>query len=46
MIGSYASEIIYGGGIMIETEMLVKDLKEIVFPHPSVSEIIREAIFQ
>lgn len=46
MIGSYASEIIYGGGIMVETEMLVKDLKEIVFPHPTVSEIIREAIFQ
>ncbi|WP_303861153.1 dihydrolipoyl dehydrogenase [Alkalibaculum bacchi] len=46
MIGSYASEIIYGGGMMVETEMLVKDLKEIVFPHPTVSEIIREAIFQ
>lgn len=45
MIGSYVSEIIYGGGIMVETEMLVKDLQEIVFPHPTVSEIIREAIF-
>lgn len=45
MIGSYASEIIYGAGIMVETEMLVKDLQEIVFPHPTVSEIIREAIF-
>ncbi|WP_343029971.1 dihydrolipoyl dehydrogenase [Alkalibaculum sporogenes] len=45
IIGSYASEIIYGAGIMVETEMLVKDLQEIVFPHPTVSEIIREAIF-
>lgn len=46
MIGNYASEIIYGAGIMIETEMRVQDIKELVFPHPTVSEIIREAIFQ
>ncbi|HHW47952.1 MAG TPA: dihydrolipoyl dehydrogenase [Clostridiaceae bacterium] len=46
MIGNYASEIIYGAGIMIETEMRVEDIKEIVFPHPTVCEIIREAIFE
>ena len=46
MIGNNASEIIYGAGIMIETEMRIKDIKEIVFPHPTVSEIIREAIFE
>jgi len=46
MIGSYASEMIYGAGIMIETEMRVDDIKEIVFPHPTVSEIIREGIFK
>jgi dihydrolipoamide dehydrogenase len=46
MIGSYASEIIYGAGLMIETEMRVEDIKELVFPHPTVSEIIREGIFQ
>ncbi len=46
MIGSYASEIIYGAAIMIETEMRVDDIKELVFPHPTVSEIIREGIFQ
>ncbi len=45
MIGSYASEIIVSAGIMIENEMRVSDIKEIVFPHPTVSEIIREAIF-
>lgn len=45
IIGSYASEIIYGAGIMVETEMLVSDVQEIVFPHPTVSEIIREALF-
>lgn len=46
MIGNYSSEIIYGAGIMIETEMRVEDIKEIVFPHPTVCEIIREAIFE
>lgn len=46
MIGSYASEIIYGAGLMIETEMRVNDIKELVFPHPTVCEIIREGIFQ
>ena len=46
MIGSYASEMIYGAGIMIETEMRVDDIKEIVFPHPTVCEIIREGIFK
>ena len=45
MIGSYSSEIIYGAGIMIETELRVRDIKELVFPHPTVSEIIRESIF-
>jgi len=46
MIGNYASEIIYGAALMIETEMRVDDVKELVFPHPTVCEIIREGIFQ
>ncbi|MDD4495356.1 MAG: dihydrolipoyl dehydrogenase [Eubacteriales bacterium] len=45
MIGSYSSEIIYGAGMMIEMEMRIEDVKELVFPHPTVSEIIREAVF-
>ena len=45
LIGSYASEIIYGAAMMIESRWPVSDLKEIVFPHPTVSEIIREALF-
>jgi dihydrolipoamide dehydrogenase len=45
LIGSYASEMIYGAAMMIETEMRPEDIKEIVFPHPTVSEIIREALF-
>lgn len=46
MIGSYTSEIIYGAGIMIQNGMNIDDIKKTVFPHPTVSEIIREAIFQ
>lgn len=45
MIGGSASEIIYGAAIMIETEMRVDDIKEIVFPHPSICEVIREGLF-
>jgi dihydrolipoamide dehydrogenase len=45
MIGSYASEIIYGAVIMIERKMRVDDIKKLIFPHPTVSEIIREGIF-
>lgn len=46
IIGSYASEIIYGAAVMMETEMRVNDIREIVFPHPTVCEVIREAMFE
>lgn len=46
IIGNYASEIIVSAGIMIEKEMTIDEIKEIIFPHPTVSEVIREAIFQ
>jgi len=46
MIGSYCSEMIYGAAMMIETEMRIDDIKEIVFPHPTVCEVIREALFE
>lgn len=44
MIGNHSSEIIYGAAMMIEKGMRVDDLKEIVFPHPTVSEIIKEVM--
>jgi len=43
-MGDPASEFIAAATTMIETEMCVSDLKEIVFPHPTVSEALREAI--
>lgn len=46
MIGSYCSEIIYGAALMIESQYCVDDLKELVFPHPTVSEIIRDTLFE
>ncbi|MDR0310953.1 MAG: dihydrolipoyl dehydrogenase [Acidobacteriota bacterium] len=44
MIANYSSEIIYGAGILIRNKTKVGDIEKIVFPHPSVGEIIREAL--
>jgi dihydrolipoamide dehydrogenase len=46
IIGNYASEIITTAAMLIESEMKIDDIKEFIFPHPSVAEIIREAIFK
>jgi dihydrolipoamide dehydrogenase len=46
MICAYASEIIVSAGILIESQFRVDDVKEFVFPHPTVGEIIREGIFK
>ena len=46
MIGSYASEIIYGACMMIEQEMTIEAIKKTVFPHPTVCEVIKEMVFQ
>lgn len=43
---NYSSEFIVACGTFIETELTIDDIKQIVFPHPTVSEIIREMIFQ
>ena len=31
---------------MIENELRVTDAREIIFPHPTVSEIIRETLWE
>ncbi|MCL1965152.1 MAG: dihydrolipoyl dehydrogenase [Firmicutes bacterium] len=46
MIGAYASEIIWGAAEMIETGLRVEEAREIVFPHPTVSEIIRDVMWE
>ncbi|NLY25233.1 MAG: dihydrolipoyl dehydrogenase [Bacteroidales bacterium] len=45
MLGNPSSEIIYGACIAIEQEMTLKEMQEIVFPHPTVSEIFKEVVF-
>jgi dihydrolipoamide dehydrogenase len=45
MLGSYASELVIPLGMMIEKQMTIDEIKEFIFPHPTVGEAIREAIF-
>ncbi len=45
MVGSYASEIIMTATMMVDTQLPPARLKKLVFPHPTVAEMIREAIF-
>jgi dihydrolipoamide dehydrogenase len=45
MLGNPCSEIIYGACMAIEQEMTLTELQEVVFPHPTVSEIFKETIF-
>ena len=42
MIGAVSSEMIGTAATFMEAELRVKDIKEIIFPHPSVSEIIKD----
>jgi len=45
MLGNPSSEIIYGACMAIEQEMTLAEMQEVVFPHPTVSEIFKEVIF-
>ena len=46
LIGSYSGEIIWGAAEMLEMQMRVSDARQIIFPHPTVSEIIRETLWE
>ena len=46
MIGSYCGEIIWGAAEMVEMQLRVTDARQIIFPHPTVSEIIREVLWE
>jgi len=45
MLGNPCSEIIHSMCIAIEQEMTLEQIKEVVFPHPTVCEIIKETAF-
>ena len=45
LLSPYASEIIYGAALMLEMRLSVEEIKELIFPHPTVCEVIREGLF-
>lgn len=45
IVGSYASEIIWGAATIIEQKLTIDDLKKQIFPHPTVCEVIRDCIW-
>ncbi len=45
IIGSYSGEYIVSVSAMIDLEVDIENIKKLVFPHPTVCEIVREAIF-
>ena len=45
MLGNPCSEIIQSACIAIDKKITVEQLKEVVFPHPTVSEILKETLF-
>lgn len=42
-LGPYSPETIWGAAAVLESEYTIDDLRQVVFPHPTVSEGIREA---
>lgn len=45
MLGNPASELVVIAGIVIEKGFTVEEFQKIVFPHPTVGEIIHESLF-
>jgi dihydrolipoamide dehydrogenase len=45
-VGPYASETIWGGAALIEQELRIEDVRALVFPHPTVYELIRDAAWE
>lgn len=43
LLGPYSSEMIWGASVLIEKGSKVKDITSSVFPHPSISELIKDA---
>ena len=45
IMSSYASEYIYSLALMIGNRIPLESIKRTIFPHPTVCEVIREALF-
>jgi dihydrolipoamide dehydrogenase len=46
MVGGNCSEMIFGAAAMIENKQTIEDINKIVFPHPTVSEIIKDTVMK
>ncbi|MCL2380295.1 MAG: FAD-dependent oxidoreductase [Treponema sp.] len=44
-VGAYAPEFIWGGAALIEQEFRIDEVRQLVFPHPTVSELIRDVVW-
>lgn len=44
MVGGECSEMIHGAAVIIEGELRVADVRDVVFPHPTVAEMIKDTI--
>ena len=44
LITEYASELIYGAGLMIDRKLTAEEIGKVIFPHPTMGEIIKEAV--
>ena len=45
-VGAYAPEFIWGGAALIEMEFRIDEVKQLIFPHPTVCELIRDATWE
>lgn len=46
LVGPYASEIILACALMLDSELPPERLQKLVFPHPTVGEVVRETLFK
>lgn len=46
MYGAGVGEMIWGAAALIEAELRVKEAREVIFPHPTVGEMIRDALWE
>jgi dihydrolipoamide dehydrogenase len=44
MVGPHVSEMVASAAVLIETELREADVAELIYPHPTISEAMRDAI--
>ncbi|MCL2277464.1 MAG: dihydrolipoyl dehydrogenase [Treponema sp.] len=45
-VGAYSPEFIWGACVLIEQEFSIEDVKQLIFPHPTVSELIKDVMWE